>query len=112
LASAPEHLENLWRPYRKELERDYVSLSELVRHVQRVHPELRAGETRDLTLRLLDYALRRKEAQAGQFTPEDSAFVVWHEPPEAIVERVTREWNALGDPVPNVGLIMWLRSPR
>ena len=107
----PDQLEHIWRPYRQELRRDYVSLSELVRRTRRVHPNLSDDELRHALLQLLGYVLRRREAQAGQFA-QGREFVGWEQTPEEILERIEREWQALGPSDPAVGAIMWLREPR
>jgi len=90
----PERLEEIWQPYRHELRRDYVALSELIRRVRRVDPELDDRQVRETTLEVLRCALVRGEAEAGQF--EEGEFVPWGEPPGEVVRRAAVEWDELG----------------
>lgn len=91
-------LEALWAPYRHELARDYVSLSELIRRVRRERPDL---DERATTLEVLDYAIERGDAETGMF--EDGKFV-------AREIDAAAEWDRLGRE-PNVGEVLWLNAP-
>jgi hypothetical protein len=105
-----ERLEQLWKPYRRELRRDFVALSELVRRIHRADPDLDGRKVREATLELLRYALVRGDAEAGQF--EDGDFAAWGQPPDEVVRRAAAAWDELGGREPNVGEILWLREPR
>src|SRR4051794_40271768 len=80
-----ERLAQIWEPYRHELRRDFVALSELVRRVRRVDPELDGREVRETTLEVLRYALVRGEAEAGRF--EDGDFVAFDQQPDEVVRQ-------------------------
>lgn len=106
----PEQLEDLWRPYRQEFARDYVSLSELFRRSRRVRPSLVDERHRAITLELLGYVLDRGEARVGQF--DRGTFEAWEGMPQEVVQRVEIEWEASGKADPGVGEIAWLSPPR
>ena len=105
-------LEELWAPKRYELSVDYVGLWELVKRVRRVQPELDDQAVRDTVLTLIERALDRSEAQAGTWPRgAEGLETVWHEPTATIIDRIRREWDALGrDPTP--GEVVWLQAPR
>jgi hypothetical protein len=108
---ASDLVEDIWAPLRAELSRDYVGLWEVVRRTRRSAPELNDDGVRDLVLEVVDRALRSGDAQAGGFQGgPDKTFVPWNGPREAIIERVAREWSALGAD-PNIGEVMWLKRP-
>jgi hypothetical protein len=79
--------------------------------VRSVRAELSEGEddeARGAVLALVGEALRRRLLIAGEV--EDGAFEAWHLSPEDAVERIDREWRALGrDPQP--GEIATLATP-
>ncbi|MEY2425948.1 MAG: hypothetical protein QOI61_1520 [Actinomycetota bacterium] len=104
-----ERFEQIWAPYRHELRRDYVSLSELVRHVRWIDPGLDDRGARETTLEVVRNALTRGDAEAGQFV--DGAFTAWVLAPDEVVRRAAAEWDELGDRVPNPGEILWLNEP-
>ncbi len=103
----PDPVELLWERYRVELRRDFIALSELVRRVARVHPDLGEADVRRATFDVLRFALEREEAEAGQF--EDGVFVPWDQPPGVVARRAADAWDALGR-TPNVGDILWLQD--
>ena len=105
-------LEEMWGPYRYELSVDYVGLWDLVRRVRDLQPELDDQAVRDTVLTLIERALDRSEAQAGTWPRGAEGLEdVWREPTATIIERIRREWNALGrDPSP--GEVAWLQAPR
>lgn len=109
-----DDLEAIWAPYRVELQRDIVSLSELYRSVKRVRPGIDWADARAATLDVVEYALNRDEAEAGQFVPPHAIrFEKWRMGPQHVRARIDREWNALGaGSEPHVGQIVWLRRPR
>jgi hypothetical protein len=100
-------VEQLWEPYREELRRDFISLSELVRRVARMHPDLGDADVRRATFDVLRYVLEREEAEAGQF--DGGTFAPWDQPPGVVVRRAAEAWDALGR-TPNVGEILWLQD--
>jgi hypothetical protein len=87
---------------------DFVGLWWLVAHA-------RQDGVDDATMRpaivaMLSRLLSEGRIAAGQFA-EDRTFHLWHEPVTDIVERIDREWRALGhDPMP--GDIAWFVEPR
>jgi hypothetical protein len=109
---APELAEEIWAPFRFELTRDYVGLWEIVARARHRAPDLDDDGVRDLVLRVVDRALRTGDAVAGGFQGGiNKTFVAWSGPPEAIIERISREWVELGTD-PNIGEIVWLNSPQ
>jgi hypothetical protein len=103
---------SLWEPYRHELKGDWVSLSELVRRVQREMPELDDLEARRVTLELIEEALVRGEAEAGTGPVSGHGLAqVWREPSDEIVARIDQEWGALTRPL-QPGDVVWFDRPR
>lgn len=102
--------EELWAPYRQELQRDYVGLWELVGRVRRVHPEWDDDTVRDAVLGMVERALTRGEAEIGnQPRGVDGRGHVWHDAVDGIITRVRQELVDLGrDPIP--GEIAWLQA--
>ena len=107
-----DQLEELWRPSREELERDYVSLWELVGRVRRIEGDVGDDAVRTTVLALIARALDRSEVQAGTH-PRGKAGLehVWRAPTAEIITRIRDEWIALGrDPMP--GEIVWLAAAK
>ncbi|HEX7300306.1 MAG TPA: hypothetical protein VF257_15015 [Solirubrobacteraceae bacterium] len=108
---APDLIEEIWAPFRAELARDYVGLWEIVARTRDLAPELDDDSVRELVLEVVDRALRTGEAEAGGFQGGiDKTFGAWSGPADAITERISREWAALGAD-PNIGEVVWLSSP-
>jgi hypothetical protein len=109
---APDLVEDIWAPLRAELDRDYVGLWQIVGRARRLAPDLDDEGVRELVLRVVERALRAGQAEAGGFQGGiNKTFVAWSGPPEAIIERISREWVELGAD-PNIGEIVWLNSPQ
>jgi hypothetical protein len=72
-------LESLWKPYGIELERDFVSLSQLMRYVRGADASDESS-VRARVLAPIEWALRHDKAEAGTH-PEGSAGLnhVWRE---------------------------------
>ena len=62
-------------------------------------------EVRDVSVALIRRLLEDGLVRAGDVT--DSGFEPWDLPVDAAMERVEREWNALGA-LPNLGEVCWL----
>ena len=87
-------IERTWASLSPELERDYVSLSEIVRAMGKRFP-VQGAHLRDAVLALILYALESGEALAGQFEPHQPHFVVWTGAADQVVERIAFEWAKL-----------------
>lgn len=106
-----DRLEELWSSKRYELTVDYVSVWEILRLVRRMEPELDDQAIRDTVLALIERGLDRSEAEAGT-SPRGRQGLehVWREPTDVIIDRIRREWTALGrEPMP--GELAWLQRP-
>jgi hypothetical protein len=106
-----DRLEELWSSKRYELTVDYVSVWEILRLVHRMEPQLDGQAARDTVLTLIERALDRSEAEIGTWPRGRQGLEhVWHEPTDVIIDRIRREWIALGrDPMP--GEVAWLQRP-
>jgi hypothetical protein len=82
---------------------DYVGLWVIVRAFQ--DAGITDGSSlMDETLTTVAALLAHEDISAGQF--DHGQFEVWSEPTDTIVERIRREWVALGC-TPSIGDIVW-----
>jgi hypothetical protein len=111
--ASDEQLERLWAPYRVELERDHVSLSELLRHVIRDLPDGTSfEEARATTLAILHGVAERDEAEFGLFRPKTFEWIRWPGSPDELIAKVEADWRVYGfDKVPLPGEILYLNKP-
>lgn len=109
--TSEDRLDELWSSARYELTVDYVSVWEILRRVQAMEPRLDERATRETVLNLIERSLNRSEAQIGTWPRGKRGLAhVWHEPTEVIIDRIRREWTALGrEPMP--GELAWLQRP-
>jgi hypothetical protein len=107
---AQDWFERIWPPFRHELQRDWVSISELGGRVARVAPELDADARREVVLQVLQVVLERREADIGQFAAGGGPLVLWSGGPHGRVDRVRLGWSELGRD-PNPGELAWLQQP-
>lgn len=104
-------LGEIWDLTRNELDDDFVGLWELVIRVRNRVPELDDRQVQDAVLAIVEHGLRRHEAYAGLGAAVGGLESVWPDPVDQIIERIRREWDALGRN-PNPGEIVWLDQPR
>lgn len=112
-----EELERLWAPYRVELERDVVSLSELLRHVIGELPgDAPFEEARAVTLAILRGVAERGEAEFGLYRRRSAAvhdWAPWSGARDELMAKVEADWREYGfDRIPLPGEIVYLRRPR
>lgn len=90
-----------------ELEDDYVGLWSIFRDVREAHPTSPADLVKRLTLALLEKWLNSGQIEVGSFDPPGGErFVCWSLRPAETIERIRREWDALGRD-PDIGEIAW-----
>jgi hypothetical protein len=109
---ALDRRQQVWSPLKRELERDYLSLEEIIRRTRRVHPSLNAAETHLLVMEVIGHAVRSGEAQACQYDRSQDRYIVWEQPADEILTRIDREWRELGVEVPRAGEVVWLCRPK
>jgi len=66
-------------------------------------------QIRDLSLRLIRELLQQGMMEIGDLSEEAPHFRKWNLPMEEALERVEREWKALGR-LPDLGDICWLQN--
>ena len=103
-----ETAESVFEEFLEECREDHVGLWRLVRAAQRVLSESTALQRRELALSLARRLLENGML-VGQPTPDGRRFVSWDLPSNAALERIEREWTALGRE-PNIGEVAWFTS--
>jgi hypothetical protein len=93
----------------EECREDHVGLWRIVNAVRFDLGSRNPSETRDLTLRLVRSLLDNPGMQVGHPTPDGRHFVVWGVSRDQAVNRIEREWTALGRD-PNIGEVAWFTS--
>lgn len=86
---------------------DYVGLWVVIRAVRRVIGD--KADATEPTLVLIKRLINSEEIVAGQFNSQE--WQEWKMSTKEIVERVEREWKALGHE-PNIGEIVWFTTNR
>jgi hypothetical protein len=89
---------------------DHVGLWEVVRAVQREHGSNDPAQTWALTLELVNRLLAERGMQVGHPTPDGRQFVPWALSPDEAIDRIEKEWAALGRE-PDIGDVAWFTSP-
>jgi hypothetical protein len=110
----PTHLDALKRALVEEARTDTVGLWSILRHVKIDEPSLTDDEAKQITLLVIRSALRRGEVVAGEFVDRDeetAAFVAWEISADQAIEKIEREWAALGRE-PNLGDVAWFVNPQ
>jgi hypothetical protein len=98
-------MDALKKTFLKECGEDFVGLWAILWKVRHLRPRIDADEARRATLEIVQWLLASGQVIAGHPT-EDSKFVPWKETPGEALERIEREWTALGRE-PNLGDIVW-----
>ena len=66
----------------------------------------RYNDARPTTMRIISELLGEGLLRVG-FPKRDGSFEAWTQDAEGIIERIGREWDALGDEEPNIGDVAW-----
>jgi hypothetical protein len=93
----------------EECHEDHVGLW---RVVNAVHIDLgitNPTEARTMTLRLIHSLLNECGMQVGRPTPDGRHFIGWDIRPDQALERIEKEWSALGRE-PDIGEVAWVTS--
>lgn len=93
---------------------DVVPFSSVPWQLQQLRPPLDPSDVHAMALEVIRQALSREQVVVGQFEESNavpSPFVRWSDSLDGSLERIEREWNALGRDV-NPGEIAWFISPR
>ncbi len=104
-------LDELRDSFLAECSEDDVGIWEVVQAVKRDNADIDAATTQYLTLDLIRSLLETGAIQAGVFAPEDQGwkFQPWLVEPSQAVERIRKEWDALGRE-PNIGDVAFLTA--
>jgi hypothetical protein len=92
----------------EELDEDYVGIWTLAWHIRRRIIDVSDEGVRALATAIL-HGLHESAVRIGSLSEESGTFTPW--PDEDGVDRVMREWTALGRD-PNIGEIAWLARER
>jgi hypothetical protein len=66
----------------------------------------RYNDARPVTMRIISELLGEDLLRAG-LPKRDGSFEVWTQDAEEIIERIGRDWDALGEEEPNIGDVVW-----
>src|SRR5437899_3466058 len=102
-------LDDVLESLAEECHTDHVGLWEIVDAVRFDLGSTNAFEIRALTLRLVRSLLSERGMQVGHPAPDGRHFVPWDLPPDQAVNRIEKEWSALGRE-PNIGEVAWFTS--
>lgn len=93
----------------EESHEDHVGLWRVVNAVRFDLGTVDPVQTRAMTLRLVRSLLQERGMQVGQPAQDGRHFVPWNLPPDQAVNRIEKEWTALGRE-PNIGEVAWFTS--
>src|SRR5215213_8848177 len=88
---------------------DHVGLWEVVSAVRHDLGCDDPAEARGLTLRLVRQLLQERGMRVGHPAPDGRHFVPWGVPASEAMDRIEREWSALGRD-PNIGEVAWFTT--
>jgi hypothetical protein len=94
-----------------ECREDHVGLWAIISSVRDRFESITDSETRRVVIDIIRNLLTSDRIGAGQFTRDgdEMVFEFWSLSPDEAVDRIGREWDALGrDPIP--GEVVWLTS--
>jgi hypothetical protein len=94
----------------EECAEDHVGLWRIINAVRFDLGSTDPGETRALTLCLVQRLLQERGTVVGQPTSDGRHFTPWGLSPELAVNRIENEWAALGRD-PDIGDVAWFTSP-
>lgn len=96
---------------------DWIGAWEVADIARAMAPDATDAEVRDLALQIIEEALMRNVVEVGDvvgtgshpvYRYESCSFRPWALPTEVAIERIRREWLALGRN-PTLGEVCWLR---
>jgi hypothetical protein len=93
----------------EECHEDHVGLWRIVNAVRFDLGSTNPLDTRALTLRLVRSLLQEHGIQVGQPAPDGRHFIPWDLPTDQALNRIEKEWSALGRE-PDIGEVAWFTS--
>ncbi len=66
----------------------------------------RYNDARPATMRIIRGLLGEGLVKAG-FPKRDGSFEAWTEDADGVIDRIGRDWDALGDEEPSIGDVVW-----
>ncbi len=95
----------IFRAFANECGEDFVGLWSISWKVRQLRPRLSDDDVRVATLEIARMLLDTHDIVAG-YPTRDGRFVRWPEEPAEAIQRIEREWLALGRN-PDIGDIVW-----
>jgi hypothetical protein len=88
---------------------DWVNVAEVTSVAKFTGGAQSADEIRDLSLRLIREVVQQGLMEIGDLPDQSRRLALWPMTPQECLDRVEREWNALGRN-PSLGEICWLQN--
>jgi len=88
---------------------DWVNIAEVTSVAKFTGGAQSADEIRDLSLKLVREVVQQGLMEIGDLPDQSRRLALWPLTPQECLDRVEREWNALGRN-PSLGEICWLQN--